>query len=158
MTDPTAEKDRLRLTEAARLARLCPPSDKAFSVGAVIFDAAGQALSRGHSRESDPVVHAEEAALAKLDPRDERLRSATLYSSLEPCSERASRPWSCTQLILNAGIPRVVVAWREPNTFVADCQGVDILKEHGVEVLDMPELARLAMEPNSHLLRIEKGP
>ncbi len=48
---------------AVSLARQCPPSDTAFSVGAVIVDAEGAELSRGFSREGgDPVVHAEEAA------------------------------------------------------------------------------------------------
>jgi hypothetical protein len=50
-----------------------------------------------------------------------------------------------------AASPRRLPARAQPTA-------LDILKEHGVEVLDMPELARLAMEPNSHLLRIEKGP
>ncbi|MEV1178994.1 hypothetical protein [Nonomuraea sp. NPDC049784] len=61
-----------------------------------------------------------------------------------PCSERRSRPRTCTQLILDAGIHRVVIAWREPSLFVADCQGVEILTREGVEVLEIPELAHLA--------------
>ncbi|MEU5773407.1 hypothetical protein ABZ819_08915 [Streptomyces venezuelae] len=153
MTNPHLSVDFLRLTEAARLARACPQSPGAFSVGAIVFDAAGVEISRGYSRESDPVVHAEESALAKLNPEDERLRGATLYSSLEPCSIRASRPRSCTQVILDSGISRVVFAWREPDTFVADCRGRHLLKERDVEVVEIPELAVAAMEPNMHLLR-----
>ncbi len=42
----------------------------------------------------------------------------TVYSSLEPCSARASRPRTCTELILAAGVQRVVFAWREPAVFV----------------------------------------
>ena len=78
---------------AVSLARQCPPSDTAFSVGAVIVDAEGAELSRGFSREGgDPVVHAEEAALGKLSPGEPRLAGATIYSTLEPCSQRKSRP------------------------------------------------------------------
>ena len=55
--------------------------------------------------------------LATLDPGDPRLTSATLYSSLEPCRFRASRPRSCADLIIAAGIGRVVIAWLEPPVF-----------------------------------------
>ncbi|HVT67559.1 MAG TPA: dCMP deaminase, partial [Trebonia sp.] len=72
---------------AVSLARQCPPSATAFSVGAVVVAADGTELARGFSREGgDPVVHAEEAALAKLAPGDPRLAGATVYSTLEPCS------------------------------------------------------------------------
>jgi hypothetical protein len=78
---------------AVSLARQCPPSDTAFSVGAVIVGAEGAELSRGFSREGgDPVVHAEESALGKLSPGEPRLADATIYSTLEPCSQRKSRP------------------------------------------------------------------
>jgi 5-amino-6-(5-phosphoribosylamino)uracil reductase len=128
------------LRQAIALSRLCPPSDTAFSVGTVIVDATGKEIARGYSREIDPVNHAEEAALAKLDPDDPRLTSATLYSSMEPCGKRASRPLPCSQLILNAGIPRVVFAYREPPTFV-DGVGAEILTAQGVEVVEVAELA-----------------
>ncbi|GAA0391351.1 hypothetical protein GCM10009530_48300 [Microbispora corallina] len=137
--------DRQWLMTAIELARKCPPSTTAFSVGAVIVDAEGNEISRGYSRETDPRVHAEEAALAKLGTIDKtRLKGSTIYSTLEPCSERRSRPRTCTQLIIEAGIPRVVIAWREPSLFVADCQGVELLANHGIEVLEVPDLAALA--------------
>ncbi|MFF4193333.1 hypothetical protein [Nonomuraea sp. NPDC001831] len=60
---------------------------------------------------------------------------------MEPCSTRKSRPTSCTELILRAGIPRVVIVWREPSLFVADCQGVELLQAHGVEVVELDDLA-----------------
>lgn len=93
------------LARAIELSRHCPPSATAFSVGAVIVGADGTVLAEGHSREDDPVVHAEESALGKLPSGDPRLRAATLYSSLEPCSRRASRPHPCADLVLAAGIP-----------------------------------------------------
>ncbi len=59
------------LALACELAERCPPSRTAFSVGAVVVAADGTELARGFSREGDdPVVHAEEAALAKTDPMD----------------------------------------------------------------------------------------
>ena len=96
-------------------------------------------------------MHAEESALNKLDASDPRLPGATIYSTLEPCSQRKSRPLSCTQLILAAGIGRVVIAWREPSLFVADCQGAELLEAAGVTVVEMPELGERAREANRHL-------
>ncbi|MGI5456041.1 dihydrofolate reductase family protein [Streptomyces sp. CA-249302] len=141
------------LALACELAALCPPSRTAFSVGAVVVAADGTELARGHSREGDdPVVHAEEAALAKLDPADPRLPGATVYSSLEPCAHRASRPKPCARLILDAGVRRVVTSWREPDTFVTAADGNGLLTAQGVEVVVLPEFEDRAKAPNGHLL------
>ncbi|MFH9550884.1 dihydrofolate reductase family protein [Streptomyces sp. NPDC051445] len=145
--------DRHWLALACALAADCPPSRTAFSVGAVIVAADGTELARGHSREAgDPVVHAEEAALAKLDPADPRLPTATVYSSLEPCARRSSRPAPCARLILDAGVRRVVTAWREPDTFVTEADGTGLLTSRGVDVLVLPEYEERAKGPNGHLL------
>ncbi|KAB1978699.1 MULTISPECIES: dihydrofolate reductase family protein [Streptomyces] len=152
-TGPLASAaDRRWLELACELAELCPPSKTAFSVGAVVVAADGTELARGHSREGgDPVVHAEEAALAKIDPADPRLAAATVYSSLEPCARRASRPAPCARLILDAGVRRVVTAWREPDTFVTDADGSGLLAAAGAEVVVLPEYADRAEAPNLHL-------
>ncbi|MEW2471729.1 dihydrofolate reductase family protein [Streptomyces sp. NPDC046994] len=145
--------DRRWLETACELAAQCPPSRTAFSVGAVVVAADGTELGRGHSREDgDPVVHAEEAALAKLDPEDPRLPGATVYSSLEPCARRSSRPAPCARLILDAGIRRVVTAWREPDTFVRSADGNALLTAAGAEVVLLPEYEERAKAPNAHLL------
>lgn len=150
MTQPTPEDyEWMRL--AIELAHQCPPSPGAFSVGAIIVDQNGNEISRGYSRETDSHVHAEESALAKLSTRDPRLKASTIYSTLEPCSQRKSRPRACTQLILDAKIPRVAIAWREPSLFVADCQGYELLADAGVEVVEIPDLADAAQAPNTHL-------
>ncbi|MBC6460460.1 dCMP deaminase [Actinomadura sp. HBU206391] len=153
--------DRRWLELACDLARLCPPSDTAFSVGAVIVGADGREIARGHSREADPHAHAEESALAKVttgrEPPDPgaaallRAPGTTVYSSLEPCGQRMSRRLTCTDLIIAAGISRVVFAWREPSVFV-EGKGVELLGAMGVEVVQIPDLADRAREPNAHLL------
>lgn len=140
------------LALACELAAQCPPSRTAFSVGAVVVAADGTELARGHSREgADPVVHAEEAALARIDPADPRLAGATVYSSLEPCARRASRPVPCSRLILAAGVRRVVTAWREPDTFVAGADGSAVLADGGATVVVLPEHEDRAKAPNGHL-------
>ncbi|WCN01814.1 dihydrofolate reductase family protein [Streptomyces sp. M92] len=144
--------DRHWLALACELAELCPPSRTAFSVGAVVVAADGTELARGHSREGgDAVVHAEEAALAKTGPGDPRLATATVYSSLEPCARRASRPAPCARLILDAGVRRVVTAWREPDTFVPGADGSGVLAAQGATVVVLPDYEGRAKAPNRHL-------
>jgi diaminohydroxyphosphoribosylaminopyrimidine deaminase/5-amino-6-(5-phosphoribosylamino)uracil reductase len=143
------DADMRWLREAIELSRRCPPSASAFSVGAVLVSAAGRAFATGYSRERDPKDHAEEVALARA-AGDPRLTGATLYSSLEPCVARASRPRSCVELITEAGIGRVVIAWLEPPLFVAGGGG-GALRTAGVDVVEIPWLAELARSVNSHL-------
>jgi 5-amino-6-(5-phosphoribosylamino)uracil reductase len=75
-----------------------------------------------------------------------------VYSSLEPCARRASRPAPCARLVLDAGVRRVVTAWREPDTFVAGADGSGLLRAAGAEVLVLPEYEERAKAPNRHLL------
>jgi diaminohydroxyphosphoribosylaminopyrimidine deaminase / 5-amino-6-(5-phosphoribosylamino)uracil reductase len=138
------------LREAIELSRRCPPSASAFSVGAVLVSEAGGVIATGYSRERDAKDHAEEVALARAEG-DPLLAGATLYSSLEPCLARASRPRSCVDLIAGAGIGRVVIAWLEPPLFVAGGGGA-ALRRGGVTVVEIPWLAELARSVNAHLL------
>ncbi len=174
-----ADADRRWLAEAIELSRCCPPSASAFSVGAILVAADGGVIATGFSREGDPHDHAEEVALAKAvlagparaaAPRagshpgpgappagsqpahaDPRLPGATLYSSLEPCAVRASRPRTCAELIIAAGLRRVVIAWLEPPVFV-DGGGAARLRAAGVTVIQLPELAAAARAINAHLV------
>jgi pyrimidine deaminase RibD-like protein len=143
--------DRRWLRQAIELSRRCPPSPSAFSVGAVIVAADGSTLTSGFSRERDPYDHAEEGALATLDPGDRRLPGATLYSSLEPCRFRASRPRPCAELIIAAGVHRVVIAWLEPPVF-AQGGGAELLRSSGVTVVEVAELADQARAVNAAVL------
>lgn len=150
-------EDRRWMRHAIDLSHLCPPSPRAFSVGAVIV-ADGQLVADGYSRETDDHVHAEEAAFSKVPAGDPRLSRAILYSTLEPCTQRASRPRTCSELILRAGIPRVVIAWREPSLFVANCIGVERLRTHGIEVTELSDLAEEARGVNAHLPHVAEPP
>jgi diaminohydroxyphosphoribosylaminopyrimidine deaminase / 5-amino-6-(5-phosphoribosylamino)uracil reductase len=143
--------DRQWLRQAIELSRCCLPSPSAFSVGAVIVAADGTTLAAGFSRQRDPHDHAEEGALATLAPGDPRLAGATLYSSLEPCRFRASRPCPCAELIIEAGLRRVVIAWLEPPVF-APGGGAELLRSAGVTVVEVPELAAEARAVNAAIL------
>jgi diaminohydroxyphosphoribosylaminopyrimidine deaminase / 5-amino-6-(5-phosphoribosylamino)uracil reductase len=157
---PGPDADWRWLQEAIELSRRCRPSPTAYSVGTLIVAADGRALSTGYSRETDPADHAEEVALARLglpgadvgQPQVAAARSGgTLYSSLEPCAVRASRPTPCADLIIASGIRRVVIAWTEP-PILAPGGGAIRLRAAGVEVMVVPGLAAAAREVNAHLL------
>jgi len=150
-TGEATRADRGWLGRAVELSRRCPPSATAFAVGAVVVAGDGSVLATGYSREGDPHDHAEEAALAKLDPADPRLAGATLYSSLEPCRSRASRPRPCAELIIEAGLRRVVIAWREPPVF-APGGGADLLAGAGIMVVEIPGLAAQARAVNAGVI------
>ena len=64
---------------------------------------------------------------------------------------RASRPRPCAELIIAAGLRRVVIAWREPPLFVPG-GGAAVLEAAGVAVTEIPALAAAARVPNAHLL------
>ena len=136
------------------LAWLCPPSGTASPSVPWWWDAEGTELSRGFSREGgDQVVHAEEAALGKVTPGEPRLAGATIYSTLEPCSQRKSRARTCTELIIAAGLRRVVIAWREPALVRRRLPGRRAARRGGLEVTELPEFAAEAAAPNRHLTR-----
>lgn len=151
MTD-VSDEDRQWLFAAVELSRLSPPTPTNYAVGAVIAEHGGGVLSTGYTGEIGSREHAEEVALAKLAAQAGRnLDQVTLYSTLEPCTMRRSRPVTCTDLILAAGIRRVVIALREPLLF-ADCHGVETLRAGGVEVVEIGGMGHLVREINAHVL------
>jgi diaminohydroxyphosphoribosylaminopyrimidine deaminase/5-amino-6-(5-phosphoribosylamino)uracil reductase len=143
------QDDRRLLIAAIELSRRSPPSPTHYAVGAIVAGPDGIRLAAGYTGERDPHDHAEEVALATLPATV--LSGATLYSSLEPCTARKSRPGTCADLILAAGIRRVVIALREPPVF-ADCRGVEKLRAAGVTVIELGDLAEQVRQINAHIL------
>lgn len=74
--------------------------------------------------------HAEELALAQAG---ERARGATVYVTLEPCAKRSSGAPSCADLLIAAGVARVVIAAADPHPFAAGV-GVERLQAAGLSV------------------------
>ena len=98
-------------------------------VGAVIVKD-GRIISEGyHARYGD--LHAERAALAACRENPD---GADLYVTLEPCCHHGKQP-PCTDAIIESGIRRVFVGSADPNPLVAG-KGVQILRDHGVEVIE----------------------
>ena len=75
--------------------------------------------------------HAERNAILPL-LGDSRLKSSTLYVTLEPCSHHGKTP-PCADLIIQAEIPEVIISILDPNPLVAG-NGVKKLKQAGVKV------------------------
>jgi diaminohydroxyphosphoribosylaminopyrimidine deaminase / 5-amino-6-(5-phosphoribosylamino)uracil reductase len=145
------DADHRLLAAAIELSRRAVRTTTNFAVGAIVAGADGTVLADGYTGESDPRAHAEEAALGKLTGVD--LTGATIYSTLEPCTARKSRPGTCTDLIIAAGLARVVIAWREPLLF-ADCHGVETLRGSGLEVVELVDLAPRVREINAHIVEL----
>ena len=101
-------------------------------VGAVVVHN-GRILGEGyHERYGQD--HAEVNALRAVQQADmERVSGGTLYVSLEPCCHYGKTP-PCTDLIMRAGISRVVIAMTDPNPKVAG-KGVELLRSKGIDVI-----------------------
>lgn len=142
--------DYFRLRQAIAEASKCPKSDTAYSVGAVIVAANGKVFT-GFSRETAPNNHAEEEAILKAEKAAVSLQDAVMYSSMEPCSTRKSKPLSCSELIIRHKMKRVVFAAYEPDRFV-QCCGANRLQKAGIDVLVLSDLSAEALAPNAHIL------
>ena len=161
--------DVSRMKEALVLASSCVRVETAYNVGALLVGSSGEVLATGFSREIEGNTHAEEVCLMKmmkkgeegsdvdgssfLTRRSDLLRGATLYSTMEPCSKRLSGKKPCCELLAESGIARVVIAVREPSTFVQKCEGADRLEFAGIKVdfLDDRECQSQALAANDHL-------
>ncbi len=134
------------LRRAIDLSRLCTPTATAYCVGCVIATARGS-IFEGYTHESGPHNHAEEEAILKAEASGADLSGATIYTSMEPCSTRRSKPVSCCELILRHKMERVVYAMAEPDKF-ARCDSDAILRKAGVEVVVPEGFARQVAEIN----------
>lgn len=73
------------------------------------------------------VLHAEANAILKLAASTQSAEGATLYLTLSPCRE-------CSKLVLQAGIRRLVYIDE-----YSDGEGINFLRNHGIEVLQIPK-------------------
>lgn len=128
MTDEM--KDRKYMELALELAlKGCGKVDPNPLVGAVIVKD-GKIIGSGYHTEYGK-LHAEREALASCSSSAE---GAVMYVTLEPCCHHGKQP-PCTDAVIDAGIRRVVIGSADPNPLVAG-KGVEILKAHGIEVVE----------------------
>lgn len=139
------------MSRALELSRQSTAAECRYRVGAVVVTAAGAEYG-GYTSETDPTNHAEEEAIAKAVAAGENLCGATMYSTMEPCSLRTSKPASCSSLIIEHGFSRVVYAMAEPDYFVC-CEGRQMLLDAGIEVVEMAVFAPAVRMINRHVLQ-----
>lgn len=115
---------------ALRLARLgCGFVSPNPMVGAVIVHD-GLIIGEGYHRRYGE-GHAEVNAVASVKDKS-LLRDSTMYVTLEPCAHYGKTP-PCAKLIVDMGIPRVVVGCRDPFAKVSG-RGITMLRDAGIEV------------------------
>ncbi|KAG9103126.1 hypothetical protein FRC06_000152 [Ceratobasidium sp. 370] len=158
MTHKQSDESRLRYMRLAlEAAAKCEPTPTAFCVGCVITvptvgadnAVVHKILSTGYSRELPGNTHAEANALAKARARpntdefrqtfgdkdvDSLLRTADVYTTLEPCSVRTSGLAPCADALIAAKIRTCIIGVSEPDDFV-QCEGTRKLREAGVEIV-----------------------
>ena len=85
-------------------------------VGCVIVRE-GVLLGEGHTGPSTitPQIHAEAAALANAKQRGLETNGATAYVTLAPCTKRSVQGTACSDLLIAAGITRVVIGAEDPH-------------------------------------------
>jgi len=79
--------------------------------------------------------HAEAMALAGADAR-----GATAYVTLEPCAHHSERGPACSDLLIEAGVARVVIALGDPDPRT-NGQGAERLRAAGIQVTEGVEEA-----------------
>ncbi|KAK0551230.1 hypothetical protein OC846_003369 [Tilletia horrida] len=169
--DVSPEQERIHyrhMVHALQLADKCVPTTTAFCVGCTIYtnslaSSSPRLISTGFSRELPGNTHAEQCALDKIvaervapasslpkgiETAGDELLLLDLYTTMEPCSKRASDPQGCAQRIINFNvachrsapdgykvmrISRVFQGVREPADFQL-CEGQRLLRDAWVEV------------------------
>lgn len=91
----------------------------------------GQIVGRGWTQAGGR-PHAEAMA---IEAAGERARGATAYVTLEPCAHVSPRGPACADLLIAAGVARVVAAVRDPDPRT-DGQGLARLAAAGIAVSD----------------------
>lgn len=109
-------------------------SEGGIPIGSVLV-VEGKIIGRGHNQriqKSNPILHGEMDALQNAGRQNpEVYRKSILYTTLSPCA-------MCTGAILFYKIPRVVIG--DNKNFNAFSEGEDLLREKGVEVINMNDV------------------
>ncbi len=121
--------DEIMMNKCFELAR-CAGRDTFLNplVGAVLCDFEGNILSTGYHKKYGE-AHAE---VNCINSYSGDFSKTVLYVSLEPCSHFGKTP-PCADLIIEKGIPRVVISVLDPNPLVSG-RGVEKLRQAGIDV------------------------
>lgn len=128
---PVAPAELQAMDRALELALRGPAHGANPRVGCVLLAPDGRTLAEGwHEGAGTP--HAEAAAVAAARASSVDLRGATAVVTLEPCAHTGRTP-PCADLLLEAGLARVVYGLADPNPTAAG--GAARLAAGGVDVV-----------------------
>jgi diaminohydroxyphosphoribosylaminopyrimidine deaminase/5-amino-6-(5-phosphoribosylamino)uracil reductase len=123
--------DRLFMTRCIELASLGKGNTYPNPLVGSVVTYKDSIIGEGYHQEYGK-AHAEANAISAVAKRD-LLENSTLYVSLEPCCHIGKTP-PCTNLIIDTGIPRVVIGSVDPNPVVTG-NGIEVLRNAGCDVL-----------------------
>jgi diaminohydroxyphosphoribosylaminopyrimidine deaminase / 5-amino-6-(5-phosphoribosylamino)uracil reductase len=83
--------------------------------------------------------HAEAIALGQAG---KQARSATVYVTLEPCAHMSDRGPACADMLIMAGVARVIIAVNDPDPRTNGL-GIARLRAAGIEVIEAAHMSRL---------------
>jgi len=167
--------DRHFLSLAIIEAKKCESVSTGYNVGAVLIKQIRVndspviddfiILSTGFSRELEGNTHAEQCCIIKYNNNNKSNNTENsasfnksplfLYSTMEPCSSRLSGNPSCSSLLIQSKlITRCIIGAKEPNYFIAECQGINLLKQSGIEIKIISDMEKDCLEMNQHLIKI----
>lgn len=146
------------LEYALSLAKQSPPKPTNYRVGAVLINCAtNEVLSTGYTLELAGNTHAEQCCFEKL-ALEHKIDASRLsdvlpdevavYTTMEPCTFRASGNLPCVDRILNIGskIKTVYVGVKEPEKFNSDNSGKAMLEQAGIRFVHIEGLENLILE------------
>jgi pyrimidine deaminase RibD-like protein len=113
--DDAVDRDFMAL--AIDVARKCQSKPDDPLVGAIAV-AKGQILGKAHRGEVEAGEHAEYTLLER-HLKDIPLAGATVYTTLEPCTERNPPKIGCVDRLIHRKVARVVIGMLDPNPLVS---------------------------------------
>lgn len=153
------------MERAVELAKRCEtepgrpePSPK---VGAVAVSPDGTLLAEAFRGVLNPGDHAEYCLVAQLGEGSGALVGATVYTTLEPCTQRTHPKLPCAQRLIDEGVRVVYIGMLDPDARIREL-GWRALGDAGIERRDFTGALRAKLEslnaPFIERFRVATGP
>ncbi len=145
--------DNYFMREAIRLARKGIGKTSPNPVVGAVIVKNGKVIGRGYHKKCGD-WHAEINAIKDANGKNDSVKGATAYITLEPCCHYGKTP-PCVDTLIKEKIGRVVVGTLDPNPSV-NSKGIKTLKSKGIKV-DIGILEDECRELNEHYFKFIKS-